>query len=132
MVDTDVELVRRVIELVGELEMEAALELVADDYVLELPFRGDGGPRVLHGSDAKAFMRMLPKLLARLSFYDVVIHGRVAGGQIVAEYRSDGLTRSGAPYPNAYVAFFEVSGGRITRWREYFDPSVVSAAFGAG
>jgi ketosteroid isomerase-like protein len=59
----------------------------------------------------------------------VVVHGRLPSGQIVAEYRSDGITRAGRAYPNSYVAFFELRDGRIAFWREYFDPHVVAAAF---
>jgi ketosteroid isomerase-like protein len=127
--DADVAVVRQVIERVGRFELDAALELVTDDFVLEFPFRADGGPRRLEGSEAKGFIRALPKLFCELPFRDVVIHGRLPSGQVVAEYRSEGLTRAGRPYPNSYVAFFEVRAGRIAFWREYFDPNVVASAF---
>lgn len=128
---SDVGVVRRVIELVGGFEIEAALELVSDDLVLELPFRADGGPRLLEGDAATGFVRAMPKLFERLPFHDVVVHGRLPSGLVVAEYRSDGLTRTGRPYLNSYVGFFEVTDGRITSWREYFDPMVVAEAFPA-
>jgi ketosteroid isomerase-like protein len=122
-------LVRRLIDLVGSFEMGAALELVTDDLVLEFPFRGDGGPRRLQGDDAKGFIASLPKLFSQLPFADVVVHGQLPSGQVVAEYRSDGITRAGRAYPNAYVAFFGLRGDRVAVWREYFDPNVVAAAF---
>jgi hypothetical protein len=56
-------LVRRLIDLVGSFQMDAALELVTDDLVIELPFRADGGPRRMEGDDAKGFIRSLPKVL---------------------------------------------------------------------
>jgi ketosteroid isomerase-like protein len=124
-----IEIVRTAIERVGVLDIEGALELVADDFVLELPFRADGGPRRMEAGEAAAFMRLLPKLFTRMDFSDVAVHGALPDGTVVAEYRSDGLTRSGRAYPNRYVAMFEVGDGRITRWREFFDPTVVSAAF---
>jgi ketosteroid isomerase-like protein len=125
-----VALVRRLLEAVGRLDMDAALELVSDDLVLELPFRADG-PRRLDGDDARAFMRLMPKVFSELSFRDVVIHGALPSGVVVAEYRSDGCTRAGHPYPNRYVGFFEVHDDRVARWREYYDPAVVAAAFPA-
>jgi ketosteroid isomerase-like protein len=127
--DRETAVVRQVLDLVGRLEVEAALELVTEDLVLELPFRGDGGPRRLAGDEAKGFIRALPKLLAQLDFRDVTVHGRLASGQVVAEYRSEGRTHGGRPYPNAYVGFFVLRDGRICSWREYFDPTVVAAAF---
>jgi ketosteroid isomerase-like protein len=126
---SDTAVVRRLIELVGSFQIDAALELVTDDLVLEFPFRGDGGPRRLEGDDAKSFIRAMPKLFSELPFRDVVVHGRLPSGHIVAEYRSDGTTRTGRPYRNSYVAFFELRDARIAFWREYFDPNVVADAF---
>jgi ketosteroid isomerase-like protein len=127
--DDDVAVVEHVIALVGDLDIEAALELVTDDLILELPFRADGGPRRLEGDDARRFMRALPKLFSRMRFSDVVVHGQLSSGLVVAEYKSNGLTMAGAAYPNAYVGFFRLRQGRIAGWREYFDPNVVAAAF---
>ncbi len=127
--DRDVEVVRQLIARIGRLEVDAALELLADDLVLELPFRGDGGPRRLEGDAARRFIRAMPKLFATLPFHDIVVHGALPSGQVVAEYASDGTTHTGRSYRNTYVAFFGVRDGRIATWREYFDPSVVDAAF---
>jgi ketosteroid isomerase-like protein len=125
----DAEVVRQLLERVGRLDVDAAFELLAKELLLELPFRGDGGPRRMEGDDARAFVRAMPKLFARLPFHDVVVHGPLPSGEVVAEYRSDGLTRAGRPYANAYVGFFRVRAGQVTSWREYFDPTVVAAAF---
>lgn len=122
-------LVRQVLDRVGALEVEAALELVTDDLVIELPFRGDGGPRRMEGQAASDFIRSLAALFERLPFREVVVHGELPSGEVVAEYRSEGVTRAGRAYDNAYVGFFAVRDGRIARWREYFDPNVVAVAF---
>lgn len=129
-VDRSGELVERAIGAIGDLDIEAVSALLADDFVLELPFRADGGPRCMESDQAVAFMRALPTLLARMNFHDVVVHGAVPTGEIVAEYRSDGVTHSGRPYQNRYVSFITVRDGRIARWREFFDPTVVKSAFG--
>jgi ketosteroid isomerase-like protein len=126
---TDTEIVERVLGLMADLDVEAVLGYVADDLVLELPFRADGGPRRMEGDAAKRFIRAMPKLLDSMPFPEVVVHGPVPSGQIVAEYRSEGVTHAGRPYHNAYVGFFTLHDGRITSWREYFDPNVVAAAF---
>jgi ketosteroid isomerase-like protein len=127
--DDDVAVVERVIGLIGDLDVEAALELVTDDLVLELPFRADGGSRRLEGDDARRFMRALPRLFTQMRFSDVVVHGQLPSGLIVAEYTSNGMTIAGSAYPNVYVGFFRMRQGRIAGWREYFDPNVVTAAF---
>lgn len=127
----DVQVVRELIARIGRLEVEAALELVTDDLVLELPFRGDGAPRRLEADAARRFVWAMPKPFATLSFPEVVVHGALPSGQVVAEYASDGVTRAGRPYRNAYVAFFTVRDGRVAAWREYFDPTAIAAAFPA-
>lgn len=43
----------KVLELIGALKVEEALAYVADDLVLELPFRHDGGPPVMIGEAAR-------------------------------------------------------------------------------
>ncbi len=127
--DDDAAVVRQLIDLIGRFEIDAALELVTDDLILEFPFRGDGGARRLEGAAARGFIRMMPKVFSQLPFHDVVVHGRLPSGWVVAEYRSDGVTRSGRAYSNSYVGFFELRRGRVAFWREYFDPNVVAAAF---
>lgn len=124
---TAVEIVERAIRAVGDLDIEGARRWLSDDLVLELPYRSGGQPRTLVGDDAHAFMALLPKLFDRMHFVDVDVHGPTPSGLIAAEYRSDGVTKSGRPYPNSYAAFFEVEDGRVVRWREYFNPDVVAA-----
>lgn len=125
----DADIVRQAIDRLSELDVDGALELVTEDVVLELPFRAGGEPRRLQGDDARQFMRQLPLLLTRIQFVDVVVHGALPGGTIVAEYRSQGQTVGGRPYDNTYAAFFELRGHRISVWREYFDPMVIRRAF---
>lgn len=129
-VDDPDRLVRRAIDAMGALDVEAVIALLADDFVLELPFRADGGSPRMESDAARAFMRAMPTLLAEMPFHDVVVHGALPTGEIVAEYRSDGVTHAGRPYRNRYVAFFTVRDGRIARWREFFDPTAVTSAFG--
>jgi uncharacterized protein len=126
--DAPVEIVRRVIRAVGELDIAQARQWLADDLVLELPFRAGGHSRRLVGRDAHAFMGLLPRIFERMDFTTIEVHGATASGVIAAEYVSNGLTKAGKPYPNAYAAFFEVSNGKVTRWREYFNPDVIVAA----
>jgi ketosteroid isomerase-like protein len=127
----DVDIVTIWLERIGELDIEAALELVDADFVLELPYRADGGPSRMRGEDAAKFMRVLPKLFARMRFSDVTLHQIVTPGHVIAEYGSDGVTRDGRPYRNTYISMFELRDGRIVLAREYFDPSVIAQAFPA-
>ena len=128
-IPNDVDVVTAALERIGELDIEAAVELLDADFVLELPYRADGGPSRMTGEDAFKFMRVLPKLFPRMRFHDVTLHRGATPGNVIAEYRSNGLTRDGRPYRNTYVSEFELREGRIVLWREYFDPSVIAQAF---
>jgi uncharacterized protein len=44
-----------------------------------------------------------------------------AGDQVVAEWTSGAITRSGAAYHNRNIAVFTITGGKITSVREYTD-----------
>ena len=127
---SDVEIVEQALRAMGELDIETLRSLMADDLVLELPFRSGGFPTTLVGPDAHGFMRLVKRLFDRMDFYDVVVHGQLPSGVIAAEYKSNGLTKTGRAYPNVYAAFLEVRDGKVTRWREYFNPDVVTAAMG--
>ena len=125
----DAAVVRKALELLSDLRADEALKLVSDDVVLELPFRQDGGPSEMRGEAARRFIGSIPKLFARMNFTKISVHGRTPDGIVTAEYASDGQTRAGEPYRNRYAGFFEVRDGKIARWREYFDPMVIKAAF---
>jgi len=125
---SDVDIVERAVRAVGALDIGEARRLLADDLVLELPFRSGGHPRTLIGDDAHAFMALLPKIFLRMDFTEVIVHGATSSGVIAAEYVSNGMTKAGVAYCNAYAAFFDVRDDKITRWREYFNPEVIVAA----
>ena len=102
---TDVEVVARALQAVSDLDLDEAMRWIADDLVLELPYRAGGHPTTLVGADARAFIRFLAKVFLRMEFYDVVVHGATQTGVIAAEYKSNGLTTAGVPYRNVYAAF---------------------------
>ena len=50
--------------------------------------------------------------------------------ELVAEYRSDMKLTNGRPYANTYIVRATISGGRIVRFVEYFDPVPLIEAIG--
>lgn len=68
---------------------------------------------------------MVGRLLAEVK----IVHSElfeVSDGLVFAELRSDCTTRKGLKYQNRYVVKVQAEGGRITLWREYFDPRATS------
>jgi limonene-1,2-epoxide hydrolase len=58
------------------------------------------------------------------------IRHQVADGDIVMNERTDYLTMNGQPVTLPIMGVFEMVGGRIKAWREYFDMDPVRAAYG--
>jgi limonene-1,2-epoxide hydrolase len=58
------------------------------------------------------------------------IHHQVASGNLVMNERTDRITMNGSPVTLPICGVFEIEGGRIKAWREYFDLTPVKAAFG--
>ena len=53
----------------------------------------------------------------------------MASGDAVMNERTDSITLNGKPVTLPICAVFEVEGGRIRAWREYFDLAPAKAAY---
>lgn len=57
------------------------------------------------------------------------VHYQIAEGDIVMNERTDHLMMNGKPVVLPICGVFEIDGGRIAAWREYFDLAPVRAAY---
>jgi len=57
------------------------------------------------------------------------IRHQVASAGVVLNERSDAITLNGKPVTLPICAVFEIDGGRIRAWREYFDLAPARAAY---
>ncbi len=57
------------------------------------------------------------------------IHHQVAAGDIVMNERTDHITLNDKPVVLPICGVFEIEGGRIKAWREYFDLAPAKAAY---
>lgn len=57
------------------------------------------------------------------------IHHQVASGNVVMNERTDSITLNGVPVVLPICGVFEIEGGRIKAWREYFDLAPARAAY---
>jgi limonene-1,2-epoxide hydrolase len=57
------------------------------------------------------------------------VHHQVASDDVVMNERTDYITMNGQPVTLPIMGVFEMEGGRIKSWREYFDMAPVRAAF---
>ncbi len=58
------------------------------------------------------------------------IRHQIASADVVMNERTDYITLNGSPVVLPICGVFEIEGGRIKAWREYFDLSPAKAAYG--
>ena len=58
------------------------------------------------------------------------IHHQISSGSIVMNERTDSITINGKAVVLPICGVFEIEGGRIRAWREYFDMAPAKAAYG--
>jgi limonene-1,2-epoxide hydrolase len=116
-----IDVVRRFLQALADVDTDTAIELVADDLVYEnvsLPtIRGK--ERFARG--ARTFAR-------RNVGFDVRIHRIAQSGTTVLTERTDALFYGRFRSQFWVCGVFEVVDGRITLWRDYFDWGGITVA----
>lgn len=108
------------------------IELWAEDGELDFPFAPAGRQRTYVGkAEILAYMTATPGKMA----IDAIDQRRVFPMQdpeiAVVELVIKGRAlATGQPYNQSYVILFETKGGKIRRYREYWNPLVSIDAFG--
>jgi ketosteroid isomerase-like protein len=129
------ERIRELLALAGAMDVERLARYLAPDIVMELPYAPPPLPRRYDGLSAVlGFQRSSAALFSRFATEVERVYVVENAPVVVAEYRGEGVVAaSGAAYRNRYVTVFELDpGGRIRRWREFYDPAAVQAAFPGG
>ncbi|MEU9988875.1 nuclear transport factor 2 family protein [Streptomyces sp. NPDC048045] len=124
---TPAELYRHSLRLLLDKDIDGWVGLWAEDGVMEFPFAPDGWPRRLEGRPAvAAYMRDYPDHIDLHGFPDLQIHETTDPRTIVVEMRGVGrLVQSDSPFEMTYIAVVNVQHGRITAYRDYWNPLAV-------
>lgn len=126
-----IETVRRFFDALDAIDIDAFLELWADDGVQEMPFAPAGFPRRLEGRAAiRRQYGNMPQAYARMKFPDLALQPMLDPEWVLAEYRGEIELAAGGSYNNRYCGVFNVRDGKIVRFTEYFGPIILSRAFG--
>jgi uncharacterized protein len=105
--------------------------LFAEHGVHELPFAPPGVPPVLTGPAAIGeYLASASAAPMKLTEYrNEAIQETPAG--LVVEYDACGtVTATGKPYSMRHVLFVQAEGGKITVWRDYWNPLDAVRVFG--
>jgi len=106
------------------------LDLFAEDVVFEFPYASEGFPKRLDGRDRlAAHLARLGPLLEFDGFDLEASH--VFGETAVLEFTCEGRgVDTGVAYDQTYISVVTLRGGRIARYKDYWNPLVALAAVG--
>jgi ketosteroid isomerase-like protein len=101
---------------------------VAFDYIITVP----NYPRHVVGRTAVAELyRPYGEMFVLDRCFDLTVHHDREAGVVVLEYASEGrVVGTGAAYSNRYVSVLTITERKVTRWRDYLDPTAVFDAVG--
>ncbi|MFI2263100.1 nuclear transport factor 2 family protein [Streptomyces tubercidicus] len=121
------ELYRHGLQLLLDKNMTEWVALCDDHAVFEFPFAPDGYPKRLEGRAAiAAYLEDYPDHIDLQAIPSLEIHQTGAPETIVVEMRATGrIVATGAPYEMSYIAVVTVVHGRITHYRDYWNPLAV-------
>ncbi|MCF3172290.1 nuclear transport factor 2 family protein [Streptomyces sioyaensis] len=121
------DLYRHSLRLLLDKNIPAWVGLWAEDGVMEFPFAPQGRPERLAGKEAiAAYMRRYPDHIDLHDFPDLRIHQTTDPETIVVEMRGVGrLVETDSPFDMTYIGVVTVRDGRITSYRDYWNPLAV-------
>lgn len=124
------DLAQRWLGALHALDIGAAVELLADDAVLEIPLAPPGLPDRFEGKAAIEAFLSSSQVFSKLDFHDIAVHETSDPELVVVEFRSSGtFTATGLNYANRYALVVRARNGRIVLYREYFNPLALAGAF---
>ncbi|WSQ06690.1 nuclear transport factor 2 family protein [Streptomyces sp. NBC_01231] len=121
------DLYRHSLRLLLDKDIAGWVGLWAEDGVMEFPFAPEGWPQRLEGKEAiAAYMGRYPDHIDLHDFPDLQIHQTTDPQTLVVEMRGVGrLVETDGPFDMTYIAVVTVQDGRITSYRDYWNPLVV-------
>lgn len=127
------ELAQAYLHLMKEQKWDAWIDLWIDDAVLEFPFAPTGGQSRLVGkADILGYMRAVSGRIEVLGVKELKIHPMLDPEQVLVELQIEGrIPATGAPYDQRYVTLFTFKDGRLSHYREYWNPLVSIEAYGS-
>lgn len=130
--DRNQKIVHDFLALLAAKNIAAWIQLWADDGVQEMPYSPPGFPTRIAGKTAiYRHYSSLPDAYSRMAFPDLKIYPMLDPNWLLAEYRGEiDIAATGQAYNNYYCALFHLCNSRIVLFKEYFNPIILSEAFG--
>ena len=120
--------------LIGKGDWDAWTDLWAEDGELEFPYAPPGRQSIYRGKvEIRDYMIAASGKMAMEGAPQMRIHTPVDPNVAIVELTIPGkAVATGISFTQRYVIVFELKGGKLWRFREYWNPLVSIAAFGGG
>jgi uncharacterized protein len=123
-VPTPIEIFEQILLATHAGDAQAVLDLCADDVVFEFPFAPPGRPAQVRGKEALG--PYLATISSRVQFdglSNLETHQTLDPDVLIIEMTATGTVKdTGEPYDQSYVGVLTAREGRITRYRDYWNP----------
>ena len=117
------ETVKEFIAAIEKKDLEAALRLVADDAEYDnVPMSKVKGPEGVRS--------VLAPFVGGAEKIEWIIHRETATGDVVMNERTDRFLMNGKWIEVPVAGVWEVKGGKITLWRDFFDLATFTKQMG--
>lgn len=115
--------ISEIFAIVSRREAEPLRDWLAESVVMEYPYAYGGLAERYHGREAVVeAMRATREMFSDFRLTPTAFFASPINSTMIVEAHSEGLWRDGRSYANRYVMVFKFGHGKVTLWREYFDP----------
>jgi hypothetical protein len=100
------------------------IDMMADDFVMEFPFARPGMPTRVDGRAAVlAHLVKVGEGVSVDSASNLVVHETTDLDVVVLEFDGHGRSaKTGEPYEQRYISVIRTRGGKITHFKDYWNP----------
>lgn len=121
---------RRALGAALDPEASGFLDMCAEDVVLEFPFAPPGAPTRVEGRAAlQAYLAQIGSMIDLKEMTVPTVHASTETGTFVIEFSAAATSRiNGRDLTQTYIVVIRTADGRMTHYRDYWNPLVGIAA----
>ncbi len=131
---TATEAMTKFLDLMVQEDIPGWMELWHEEAVFEYPFAPPGFPQQVIGKQAIfENFKDFPNTIKFFEFTDVRMHSTLDPDTLIVEFACRGrAVATGRAYDQRYISVVQMTGGKISRYRDYWNPLILLKAFDGG